>query len=321
MIKSNLVGYTVLADRHLSKIYTTMHFIIPIIIFVTANIWGLYDSIPFTSINPARSIWDRALGGVQLASTVYTLDQIPHLLDEESVTHNFMKEYLGGWNVTEVSEPESAMTLSAGHRPLTAPLTVPPGLRPSPSPSTLKPVGPPRLRPDMPQHPPLDGLAQILLSVIFALVVWLMVKQNDQTRRLTIISEDIGTVQRSQETVWNGIVDNHTNLAYLVSFAHEMRAPAKEVTAEEVDTQEESHESEGSTSSSDGSSAAVNQTLQDVVASLDTLRQTIDRSTDVWEGLSERLEIFQSGSQDTQPTESSGDDPNGSPEEGLVQDG
>jgi hypothetical protein len=102
-----------------------------------------------------------------------------------------------------------------------------------------------------------------------------------------------------------------------------MRVPVKEaaVVVEEVEPHEQSPDSEGSTSSSDASSAAVTQTLQDVMASLDTLRQTIDRSTDVWEGLSERLELFQTGSQDTQPTESSGDDLNGAPEEGLVQEG
>lgn len=175
----------------------------------------------------------------------------------------------------------------------------------------------------MPQRPPADGLAQVLLSVIFALVVWIMVKQNDQTRRLTILTDDLGTVQRSQENLWNGIVQNHADLTILMTIAQEMRVPVKEaaVVVEEV---EEPHEqfpdSEGSTSSSDASSVAVTQTLQDVMASLDTLRQTIDRSTDVWEGLSVRLALFQTGSQDTQPTESSGDDPNGGPEEGLGQE-
>jgi hypothetical protein len=193
-------------------------------------------------------------------------------------------------------------------------------LLPSPPSSTQKPVGLPG--PDTTQHPPVDGLAQILLPVIFALVVWLMVKQNDQTRRLTSILEEIGLVQQYQETAWKGIFENHSNLTFLVSVAQDLRAaPASSSPVEEVDAQEHSHDSEGSTSSSDASSAVVNQTLQDVLASLDTLRQTIDRSTDVWEGLSERLEVFQSGSQDTQPTESSGDDPNGSPEGGLAQDG
>jgi hypothetical protein len=298
-----------------------MHFIIPIIVFVTANIWGLYSSIPFTNIDPDHSIWDRALGGVQLASTVYTLDQIPRLLGEEAITHHLIKEYLGGWNATVVSETESAMALSAGHRPLTAPLTVPPGLLPSPTLSTALPVG----LPNTAQHPPVDSLVQILLSVIFALVVWLMVKQNNQIRRLTTILEEIGLVQQYQETAWKGIYENHTNLAFLVSVAQDLRTgPAHPAPVEEVsDAQEHSrsHDSEGSTSSSDASSAVVNQTLQDVLASMDTLRQTIDRSTNMWEGLSERWEVFRSGSQDTQPTESSGDDPNGSPEGGLSQDG
>lgn len=298
-----------------------MHFIIPIIVFVTANIWGLYSSIPFTNIDPAHSIWDRALGGVQLASTVYTMDQIPRLLDEEAITHHLIKEYLGSWNATAVSETEVAMTLSAGHRPLTAPLTVSPGFLPSPTSSTDVPVGLPG--PNTTQHPPVDSLVQIQLSVIFALVVWLMVKQNDQTRRLATILEGIGLVQQYQETAWKGIYENHSNLAFLVSVAQDLRtAPAAHpAPVEEVDAQEHSHDSEGSTSSSDVSSAVVNQTMHDVLASLDTLRQTIDRSTDVWEGLSERLEVFQSGSQDTQPTDSSGDDRNGSPEGSLAQDG
>ncbi|KAJ5891199.1 uncharacterized protein N7473_007427 [Penicillium subrubescens] len=297
-----------------------MHFIIPIIVFVTANIWGLYSSIPFTNIDPARSIWDRALGGVQLASTVYTLDQIPRLLDEEAITHHLFKEYLDGWNATVVSETESAMTLSAGHPPLTVPLTVPPGFLPLPTLSTDVPVGLPG--PDSTQHLPVDSLFQILLFVIFALVVGLMVKQNDRNRRLTSILEEIGRVQQYQETAWKGIYENHSSLAFLVSVAQDLRtAPAAHHAPAEVDTQENSHDSEGSTSSSDASSAVVIQTLQDVLASLDTLRRNVDRSTDVWEGLSERLEVFQSDSQDTRPTDSSGDDPSGSPDGGLVQDG
>jgi hypothetical protein len=298
-----------------------MHFIIPIIVFVAANIWGLYSSIPFTNIDPARSIWDRTLGGVQLASTVYTLDQIPRLLDEEAITHHLIKEYLGGWNATVVSETESALTLSAGHRPLIAPLTIPPGFLPSPTLSTDVPVGLPG--PDSTQHPPVDSLFQVLMFVIFALVVGLMVKQNDQSKRLTSILEEIGRVHHYQETAWKGIYENHSSLAFLVSVAQDLRtAPAAHhAPVEEVDAHEHSHDSEGSTSSSDASSAVVIQTLQDVLASLDTLRHTVDRSTDVWEGLSERLEGFQSGSQDTQPTDSSGDDPNGYPQGGLAQDG
>lgn len=298
-----------------------MHFIIPIIVFATANIWGLYSSIPFTNIDPARSIWDRALGGVQLASTVYTLDQISRVLDEEAITHHLIKEYLGGWNATVVSGTESAMTLSAGHRPLAAPLAVPSGFLPSPTLSTDVPVGLPG--PDSTQPPLVNSLSQILLSVIFGLVVWLMVKQNDQNRRLTNILVEIGQVQQYQETAWKGIFENHSSLAFLVSVAQDLRtAPAAHhAPAEEVGAQEHSHDSEGSTSSSDASSAVVIQTLQDVLASLDTLRRTVDRSTDVWEGLSERLEVFQSGSQDTQPTDSSGDDPSESPEGGLAQDG
>lgn len=302
-----------------------MHFIIPVIVFVTANIWGYFSRIPFTNIDRDHSWWDRAIGGVQLASTVYTLDQIPHLLDQEAIAHHLIKEYLGGWNATVVSNAESVLTLGAGHRPSTAPSTIPPSfLHPSSSPSTNKSTGPPpRPRADMPQRPPVDELAHVLLSVIFAMVVWIIVKQNDLTRRLIILTDDLGTMQRSQETVWNGIVQSHADLAILATIAQEMRMPVKQaaVVVEEV---EEPHkqfpDSEGSASSSDASSAAVTHTLQDVMTSLDTLRQTIDRSTDVWEGLSERLVLFQAGSQDTQPTESSGDDQNGALEEGLVQD-
>jgi hypothetical protein len=293
-----------------------MHFLIPVLVFVIANIWGLYGSIPFTNIDPARSFLNRALGGVQLASTVYTLDQIPRLLDEQAITHHLIQEYLGGWNATVVSETEPAIALSAGHRPLTAPLTVPPGLLPSPSSSTPTSVDP--REPSAPQHTPVDGFAQAVMTVIFALVVWIMLKQNDHTRRLTSVLDEIGLVQQYQETAWKGIVENHTSLTYLVSVAHDLRAaPAYRLPVEEVDA----HSSEGSTSSSNASSALVGQSLQEVLASLDTLRQTIDRSTDVWEGLSERWEVFQSGSQVTQPTESSGDDPNGASPRGLAQDG
>lgn len=295
-----------------------MHFLIPVIVFVTANIWGLYSSIPFTNIDPARSIWNRAIGGVQLASTVYTLDQLPRLLDEQAITHQLIQDYLGGWNATLVSETESAMTLSAGHRPLTAPLTVTDGLFPPLPSSTQTPfdLRETETETSAPQPTPVDGFAQVLVTVIFAVVVWIVVKQNDQTRRLTSIHEEIGKVQQYQETAWNGIVENHDTLTWLVSVANDLRtAPVYNRPVEEV------VDAEGSATSSDASSAVVIQSLQDVLASLDTLRQTIDRSTGVWEGLSERLEVFQSGSQDTQPTESSGDDPIGASSGGLAQDG
>lgn len=50
-------------------------------IFIATNIWGLYGKIPFTAIQPSRSVLDRAVGSFQLTSTLHTLGHIhPYFL-------------------------------------------------------------------------------------------------------------------------------------------------------------------------------------------------------------------------------------------------
>ncbi|KAJ5888424.1 hypothetical protein N7495_008465 [Penicillium taxi] len=64
-----------------------MPFDIPVLVFLAANIWGIFGEIPFTAIQPTRSFFDRALGSFQLASTVYTLQPlIQTTWSENSIT-------------------------------------------------------------------------------------------------------------------------------------------------------------------------------------------------------------------------------------------
>ncbi|KAJ5920855.1 hypothetical protein N7466_009181 [Penicillium verhagenii] len=52
-----------------------MNWTIPILVFLTTNLWGLYGGIPYTTVQPSRSILDRTIGSFQVASTVFTLGQ------------------------------------------------------------------------------------------------------------------------------------------------------------------------------------------------------------------------------------------------------
>ncbi|KAI2792520.1 hypothetical protein POX_b02558 [Penicillium oxalicum] len=284
-----------------------MHFVIPILVFVTANLWGLFNTIPFTNIDPARSFWDRALGSVQLASTVYTLDQLPRIVDEGTWFDLLKKEYFVGWSTTILPEMEPATIPHPGPIPTLAPLTSPHGLSSSPSsPTSSTPTitGPPCA--DTHAQACGDPLVEYLVYAILALVVWLVVKQIDQTRDLAMVADQISHLQAWQGSLWDGIVDNHSNLVYLVNAAHAMQQAAQKPlpVVEVLDVH-----SQQSAPSDEKSSAAVDLALHEVLASLDTLRQTIDRGTDVWEGFWERLEVNQSGSSETHPTDFSVGDP------------
>lgn len=62
-----------------------MNLTIPAIVFITTNLWGLFGGIPFTAIQPSRPFLDRTVGCFQLASTVYTLEQIQPYLSSTRV--------------------------------------------------------------------------------------------------------------------------------------------------------------------------------------------------------------------------------------------
>lgn len=66
-----------------------MNWTVPTLIFLTANLWGLYGGIPYTTVQPSRSILDRAIGSFQVASTVFTLGQTKeHIMNNTSGNGN-----------------------------------------------------------------------------------------------------------------------------------------------------------------------------------------------------------------------------------------
>lgn len=66
-----------------------MNWTVPILVFLTTNLWGLYGGIPYTTVQPSRSILDRTIGSFQVASTVFTLGQTKeHLMNNTSGNGN-----------------------------------------------------------------------------------------------------------------------------------------------------------------------------------------------------------------------------------------
>ncbi|KAJ5628926.1 hypothetical protein N7490_011154 [Penicillium lividum] len=66
-----------------------MNWTIPILVFLTTNLWSLYGGIPYTTVQPSRSILDRTIGSFQLASTIFTLGQTTeHLMDKTTEDGN-----------------------------------------------------------------------------------------------------------------------------------------------------------------------------------------------------------------------------------------
>ena len=62
-----------------------MNWTVPILVFLSTNLWGLYGGIPYTTVQPSRSILDRTIGSFQVASTVFTLGQTKeHLMNNTS---------------------------------------------------------------------------------------------------------------------------------------------------------------------------------------------------------------------------------------------
>lgn len=99
-----------------------MHFLIPALIFITTNLWGLFGGIPFTAIQPSRPLLDRTVGCFQLASTAYALEQIqPYFSQTRTVLIQgpSKKSTAPTWatNITSQREPVSrAATLTTADR-------------------------------------------------------------------------------------------------------------------------------------------------------------------------------------------------------------
>ncbi|KAJ5174749.1 uncharacterized protein N7482_000626 [Penicillium canariense] len=310
-----------------------MHFMIPLFVFITANIWGIYSSIPFTNINPSRSFLDRALGGVQLASTVYTFEQIPGLINAEATTRHIMGEIYGVCNATMVSETGSMVTIHAGPRPSAAPLTVSSAMPPRPPSQTPRSVHPPL--PEVPLDPFLDSLVPIMLFIILAAVAVLMLKQYDQAGGLAALVNEIHHSQVVQNNIWlatyniaeqlqrvhEDSLSIHQSLHRLEEIASRLQAPSRVESAREQAACEQPHDNGGSGTSPDGSNSDMDHILHDVMNGIDTLRQCIDRNTEMWDGFSERVVVCHVATQDTQPSDSSVNDSNGSPAGGCVQTG
>ncbi|KAF7718431.1 Uncharacterized protein PECH_005910 [Penicillium ucsense] len=297
-----------------------MHFVIPLLVFLTTNFWGLFHTVPFTTINPSRSVLERAVGGVQLASTLYTLDQLPRLVFEDTFSGLLTKEYLLDWNAV-VLEPatEPAMTISPGFRPALAPVTTSTGLSSTPA----SPTSPfestatstsGQQRADFTAQAHVKTVSEYVLFAVFVIVIWLAIKWAEAMGGIVSANSQLGQVKvqqralwegqelirtgmqtlwegqlafrdgqqaihdgqqaiwNAQQALWHGMVAGSDSLAFLVDVAQSMQATDRPVrVVEDLDIDEDS--------------AAVNRTLYEVLASLDSLRQTIDRRMDALEDL------------------------------------
>ncbi|KAJ5492603.1 hypothetical protein N7539_001349 [Penicillium diatomitis] len=290
-----------------------MHFVIPLLVFLTTNFWGLFHTVPFTTINPSCSVLERALGGVQLASTLYTLDQLPCLVFEDTLSGLLTKEYLLDWNAVILGPAtEPAMTISPGFRPALAPVTTSTGLSSTPA----SPTSPfestatstsGQQRADFTAQAHVETVSQYVLFAVFVIVIWLAIKWAEAMGGIVSANSQLGQVQvqqralwegqevirtgmqtlwegqlafcdgqqaiwNAQQALWHGMVAGSDSLAFLIDVAQSIQATDRPVpVVEDLDIDEDS--------------SAVNRTLHEVLASLDSLRQTIDRRIDALEDL------------------------------------
>ncbi|KAJ5266707.1 hypothetical protein N7478_009515 [Penicillium angulare] len=59
-----------------------MNWTLPIIVFVLSNLWGLYSGVPYTAIQPSRSLFDRTIGSFYLATTVRAIGETAEYFGE-----------------------------------------------------------------------------------------------------------------------------------------------------------------------------------------------------------------------------------------------
>ncbi|KAJ5933408.1 hypothetical protein N7454_005737 [Penicillium verhagenii] len=90
-----------------------MNWIIPILVFVTTNLWGLYGGIPYTTVQPSRSILDRTIGSFQVASTVFTLGQTTeHLRNQTAESRDNVQP------PTSIAQPHPSPTVRFDRLPV-----------------------------------------------------------------------------------------------------------------------------------------------------------------------------------------------------------
>ncbi|KAJ5574227.1 uncharacterized protein N7459_008654 [Penicillium hispanicum] len=165
-------------------------------VFFTANIWGLYGGIPFTAIHPSNSFWDRTLGSFQLASTVYTLEQIqPDLISTkieffpESVpdtpASQALRDFLDSKNITIDSFPMASSATRIGHGS--------PSLASSPSLllSGESQQSIPRLDRGVQQDKLHENIVLTFLVIILGAVMMQMMRQIDATRQIQNAIKDL----------------------------------------------------------------------------------------------------------------------------------
>lgn len=96
-------------------------FLLPAIIFFSSSLWGFYDRIPFTTVEPNRPFMDRAVGCVQLATAAYAIEQAYQNIstgltepDNSAATETttaqafILPDLETNWNIT-VQSPASAV--------------------------------------------------------------------------------------------------------------------------------------------------------------------------------------------------------------------
>ncbi|KAJ5601381.1 hypothetical protein N7510_010915 [Penicillium lagena] len=94
-----------------------MELLIPGLVFLASNLWGVYRPIPFTIIQPSRSFLDRVLGSLQVASAVYTLDQFYSYLMPSSLARyvslgqEVVADFVDSINITNFSASDTTASI------------------------------------------------------------------------------------------------------------------------------------------------------------------------------------------------------------------
>ncbi|KAJ5693093.1 hypothetical protein N7462_002516 [Penicillium macrosclerotiorum] len=193
-----------------------MKFFIPIIAFVAANLYGLWGSVPHTTIGPVRrTSIDRVFHFSIPASIVdVAMDHILHHVSPPSAIQTTSSAFCASWNTTLHSEPD-LFTIISDDRGIwkTKPIM--------PAAASSKPRTPNHLATSDSLLRPVadtDFLMPTLLAIILVMVVYLVIKQSDEMHRLQIIQQDCsqmiyGTLELFDKL--KRLDQNYTNLHFL----------------------------------------------------------------------------------------------------------
>ena len=203
-------------------------------VFITANIWGLYSQIPFTNIRPCNSFWDRTLGSFQLASTVYTLEQVQPFLISANV--DFFPEVVVGNSSSDALQYFLECIRNTTIDPTPIPTSITSAIDPS-SPSFALELPFPISDESQPPIPAsrlgvhqdflLKDFILTTLVVILGLAVRQNIKQVEETRDNRIFMTEVATnIQRILYNIGAGLQDTFR------AFSNEIRGAAHDMRDE-----------------------------------------------------------------------------------------